>query len=226
MAGSTQPDDELLRSAFEALPHQVAVIDRDFRVVFLNRVARMAFSDGEEPRRRPCHLLFHGAETPCDPESRACPLAGVAASKEPFVSRQEMSRRDGQRWVLEIDAVPLLDEAGELAGILVTIRDVNKQADIEFDLADAERRFRTLSDCAADYVFIVDPTHEQGPTIVDANEAAAIEHGYALDELIGLPMAIIDAPSTNALIHERAQKIHYSAKDGYKGIALRCKKLE
>jgi len=74
-------------------------------------------------------------------------------------------------------------------------------------LRESEERFRTLFDHAADYILIIDPFHEDGPIIVDANESAFKMHGYTREELIGKPITFLDDPSQQKYIKERSKRI-------------------
>ncbi|HGY54561.1 MAG TPA: PAS domain S-box protein [Caldithrix abyssi] len=74
-------------------------------------------------------------------------------------------------------------------------------------LRENERRYRLLFDHAMDYILIIDPFHPQGPTVVDANEAAFKKHGYSREEFIGFPLSAIDSPENQKVMQERLQKI-------------------
>lgn len=52
---------------------------------------------------------------------------------------------------------------------------------------------------ATDCLFIVDPTHQDGPVIVDVNEPACSAHGYTFNELIGKPFSSLCAEAAEKL---------------------------
>jgi PAS domain S-box-containing protein len=58
-------------------------------------------------------------------------------------------------------------------------------------LSDREEHFKTLFNQASDCIFIIDPTPQDGPVIVDANEAACAAYGYTHDEFAGKPFLSI-----------------------------------
>ena len=74
-------------------------------------------------------------------------------------------------------------------------------------LRENEMRYRLLFEHAMDYILIIDPYHENGPTIVNANKSAFKMHGYTREEFIGLPLAKLDGPKDRKLMEERLQKI-------------------
>jgi PAS domain S-box-containing protein len=59
---------------------------------------------------------------------------------------------------------------------------------------DSEERFHSLFNLASDSIFLLDPSHPDGPVIVDANLAASAMNGYALSEMIGRPITFLDHP--------------------------------
>lgn len=64
---------------------------------------------------------------------------------------------------------------------------------MERTLSDSEAHFKTLFHQASDCIFIVDPASEDGPVIVDVNEAACTTYGLTVTEFIGKPFSSIDA---------------------------------
>ena len=55
--------------------------------------------------------------------------------------------------------------------------------------------------------FILTPSAQAGLVILDANEAACRIHGFTRDELIGMPMSILDPEVSGKLITERTQRM-------------------
>ncbi len=58
-------------------------------------------------------------------------------------------------------------------------RDITKQKQVEKSLRESEKKFRVLFEQPGGYCMILDSQTSDGiPIIVDANEAACIQHGY------------------------------------------------
>lgn len=79
--------------------------------------------------------------------------------------------------------------AQTLGGIII-----RKQAEDAFQ--EREERFRTLFDLAADCIFILDPSTEGEPVIIDANRAAHTMHGYEEGELAGKQVSFLTTPES------------------------------
>nr|MBF0221887.1 response regulator [Desulfobulbaceae bacterium] len=56
----------------------------------------------------------------------------------------------------------------------------------------SEQEYRTLFEQAGDYIVVLELSEEEGPVIVDANQAACDMHGYRREELLGTPIKDID----------------------------------
>ncbi len=59
-------------------------------------------------------------------------------------------------------------------------------------MSESEQKYRTLFEQAGDYILILEPIERKVLIIADANEAACAIHGYARDELLGMPITAID----------------------------------
>jgi PAS domain S-box-containing protein len=74
-------------------------------------------------------------------------------------------------------------------------------------LLNIDTCFYALFNQAKDSIFIMDPASEEGPVIVEANEAACKDHGYTYEEIIGKPIAFLDDPEARKRVPERAERL-------------------
>jgi PAS domain S-box-containing protein len=86
---------------------------------------------------------------------------------------------------------------------IVILRDVTERKQIEAALRANEQRYRTLFSKATDGILLLDT---QG-NIVDANDAFARMHGYAIDEMLQMNLRQLDTPETQALAPDRLRRI-------------------
>lgn len=84
-------------------------------------------------------------------------------------------------------------------------------------LSRSVETFRGLFEQASDSIFLLDPTGDEGPTIIDANIAACTSHGYSKNELLGLPIKTLDTPETARHIAERTEIIAKGEKLTFEG---------
>jgi two-component system sensor histidine kinase AtoS len=88
----------------------------------------------------------------------------------------------------------LTDELGELAGSFNEMAGSIKEQLVKTE--ESEKRYRMLFEKAGDAIFIVEAQGNNIGHIINANEAAAVMHGYTVDELMGLSIIKdLDSPS-------------------------------
>jgi nucleoside-diphosphate-sugar epimerase len=110
-----------LQSVIDSIEESIIVIDRDYRVRMMNRHAH-DLHVGIEPVFGPlhCYELTHHLDRPCSGKEHPCPLKQVMGSGEAARVQHTHFDRDGNPCDVEVLASPLLDEQGEIAGIIET----------------------------------------------------------------------------------------------------------
>ena len=119
------------------------------------------------------------------------PVARVLAERSQvgLASHTLLIGRDGVERAIADSAAPILDEEGELRGVVIVFRDVTATKSIE-------ARFQRLVEAAPDAIVIADA----GGRISIVNHQASALFGYPADELIGQPVEL--------LIPERLRERH------------------
>ncbi len=120
-------------------------------------------------------------------------------------SHEEISLRDGR--VLDRHSSPMIGSDGRNYGRVWYFRDITSRKQAEEKLRDSEERYRRLISHAMDSVFILDPTIEGGPMIVEANDSACKAHGYSMDELTGMSITELNDNESAALAGERVKSL-------------------
>ncbi len=111
-----------LETMFKAIPDDVVLLDRDFRVVMTNR------EEVEEGTL--CHQSLFDRDQPCE----NCRLERVLRDKTPVT----YSLRDGERY-LQVSALPVYNKKQEVEGILEFFRDVTREKTFEQQLQQADK---------------------------------------------------------------------------------------
>ncbi|NNG02056.1 MAG: response regulator [Desulfobacteraceae bacterium] len=73
-------------------------------------------------------------------------------------------------------------------------RERQKRETAETALKESEKRYRLLFEKARDAIFILEANGSNAGRIIDANQAAAVMHGYCREELLGMKISALDAP--------------------------------
>jgi len=111
-----------LKSMFQAIPDEVALIDVNRNVVMTNR---KSFAPGMK-----CHKVFFDCDIPC----RDCRLARIKREKAPIT----MDIPSGDRF-LEVHAIPVVNAGQEVEGIIEFYRDITLEKTYEQQLQQADK---------------------------------------------------------------------------------------
>lgn len=134
-------------------------------------------------------------------------LAGVTYlySHPQETSRDELSLIDGR--ILDRYSAPMIGSDGSAYGRVWYFRDITENRQSTEALRESEARHRAFIAQATDSIFILDPSGPEGPVIVEANEKACEEHGYTMEELIGMPIGRLSATTSPDLIKARVSSL-------------------
>jgi PAS domain S-box-containing protein len=112
---------EVWQATFDAIRDPVMILDRQYRIVRAN-TATLALLDAprEAVLGRSCHTLMHGTGGPVE----GCPFARALETKKHEES--ELFHPQRNAWLL-VSADPLLDEGGEITGVVHSIKDITER---------------------------------------------------------------------------------------------------
>ena len=117
---------------FERVPINIAIIDREFRIVEANRNFTEAFGPWKD---KVCYEVFKGREVHCP----SCKAEEVFADGKGRVSEERRLNRYGKHAYYIVHFEPIVSEAGEVSYIIEMSRDVTErrllrsQFDVIFD---------------------------------------------------------------------------------------------
>jgi PAS domain-containing protein len=142
----------LLRKAFDTIPDLVSIIDRNHRILISNWHGGYDYVPEEVRSGNPvCHEVYYGSKTPCEP----CPVSEVFCTGRP-VSLEKRNPNIGQ---LEIRALPIFDESGNVALVMNHIRDITAQKETEDRFRQTKEEWERTFDAIVDPVMIADVQH-------------------------------------------------------------------
>ncbi|WP_301662744.1 PAS domain S-box protein [Methanoculleus frigidifontis] len=151
-----------------------AYYDTDLRVLWVNRAAVAVI--GREPEDvvgHLCYEIWHNRREVCE----GCPVVLARETKTPHET--EITTPDGRVFFLR--GYPVLDEEGELVGLIEFAQDITEQKQAEEALRAAGAYNRSLIEANPDPLVAIGPDGR----ITDVNTASEQATGYARDELIG-----------------------------------------
>ncbi len=161
---------------FDAIPDLVAIIDKNNRIVQVNRaLAEQLGLPKEQLYGQPCFGLVHRTNSP----PAFCPHTQmVQDGKEHAVEIYE----EGLGGFFYVTASPLLDSEGNLRGCVHVARNINEQKRTEEALRQSEEKYRLMFESSPLGVFHFDNTG----TITACNDNFVGIIGSSREKLIGL----------------------------------------
>ncbi len=156
--------DILADELFEAIPFNLAVIDRDFNVVQANRSFERHFGDW---RGKKCYMVYKKLNRPCDD----CPSAKVFAEGKVVVAESVGVDHSGQETHYIGHAAPLRRTAdGPVEFVLEMTRNLT-------GARSWQQQYQVLFDRVPCYITVIDQEYR----IVRANEAFRENFGDVMD---------------------------------------------
>ncbi|WP_226005626.1 PAS domain-containing sensor histidine kinase [Natrinema salinisoli] len=139
-----------LETLFEVLPVGVVVAEADGEIVEANDTARAIWggdvfdaSSVDEYERYPVRWADSGERVEPEEMTLARVVNGEAVTDSDIF---EIDAVDGERLIVELEGMPIRDEAGEVTRGVVTLSDITERRTAQRRLAESERRYRTLAE--------------------------------------------------------------------------------
>jgi len=130
-----------LQSIIDGVTESIMVIDIDYRVRMINRTARdlhgvaMPLTDSHL-----CYEISHQNNEPCLGEEHPCPLRSALETKMPVTLVHIHKRADGSEYSVEIAASPIINNEGQVTGIIEVGRDITEKLSLEEEERKLEAR--------------------------------------------------------------------------------------
>ncbi len=122
------------RELFDNLYDGVYFVDCSRRILFWNRSAeRLSGYKAEEIVGRYCHadILQHVNENGCELCHESCPLQHTVDTGEPRGARVFLRHKDGRRIAVDVQVMPVWDQAGSIVGGVEVFRDASATIALE-----------------------------------------------------------------------------------------------
>jgi PAS domain S-box-containing protein len=174
---------------FDSLSDFVLVIDRDFRIVFVNKALLdlCGLSAGDILNKR-CHEISHSCPMPCTMQGLVCPHREVFASGKGIRTLHTHKCGEGKERIFEIAASPLYDKGGHAALMVEVMRDVTESETLKQSLIKKERELEESRDFVSSIlegigegVVVVDRDFK----IISANKGYCRQVNMSCDDIIG-----------------------------------------
>lgn len=193
--------EENLRMTLQSIGDAVIATDVNGMVVRMNPVAEQLTGwKLAEAKDKPLDEVFRieNAETDLPAEN---PVAKVLATGQivGLANHTKLISKDGAEYQISDSGSPIVDDHGQITGVVLVFRDVTEEYSLHRELRESEVRFRTIVEGAPDPIFI-----QSEMKFVYLNPAACrFFRINSRDELIGKPVMERFHPDYHAKIKAR-----------------------
>lgn len=124
-----------LAPLLDEIPLGIALLDRDRRIVFINRALEAITGRGrQEAEGVPCRHILRSNLCPHN-----CPVLKLTAESEPSSLDADLINRSRQRIPVRLTVAPVLDISGNLAGYVETVEDLQLLKELDDRVAGDSR---------------------------------------------------------------------------------------
>ena len=187
--------------------HVLLVNAENYNIEFANSAfLRDSCSPGENIEGKKCFFVTHGNEVPCFDMNEECPIRIIRETGSPCKIVHDHSGR-----LIEISAVPVMGETGNLKSIIEIMRDITEEKQLELELKAKTRFLEGLLHTCPDGII----ANDKKGNIFLFNSGAEKVFGYKSGEVLGkIPVVDIYPRGEAKLI----KKLLYGDRHGGAGI--------
>ncbi|MET0050959.1 MAG: EAL domain-containing protein, partial [Candidatus Thiodiazotropha sp.] len=115
----------LLQQVVDGVSDPILMISKDYSIRLMNASARQSAPDfAIAPEQPKCYQVSHHSQEPCNGEDHPCPLQQVLETRQTTKVVHRHYNTQGEERTIEVMANPLLDDQGNITGIIESGRDI------------------------------------------------------------------------------------------------------
>ena len=113
-----------LNTVLDSIQDGISVLDTDFNIIRVNKIMRQWYEhmlpfEGTKK----CYEVYHGRSEPCE----VCPTIKTIKSGKLEMEKVPFVKKEGETGTLELFSYPIIDESGEVTGVVEYVRDITDQ---------------------------------------------------------------------------------------------------
>jgi len=123
-------NERFLGNILDAIQDGISVLDLEMNVVRVNETMRRWYAHAQPLEGKKCYEVYHGRSQACE----ICPTLRALNTGKLEVDCVPLTQADGTAGMLELFAFPILDDSGQLTGVVEYVRDITAQMQAEEQL--------------------------------------------------------------------------------------------
>ena len=180
----TTAQESLFRTTLYSIGDAVIATDRAGRVTHMNPVAERLTGWSEAGARG---VLLDKVFNIVSEKTRAAVENPVEKILEKgmivgLASHTILINKDGAEYPIADSGAPIIDDSGEVTGVVIVFRDMTEELKMQQALETSEMKFRALVEQSVDMLYV----HDLDGNILEANRAAVEATGYSREELTAM----------------------------------------
>jgi PAS domain S-box-containing protein len=125
-----------LQALFDGAPDAIAIVDRNYRILTVNKTAQAWYKRGlEDFAGKPCHQEFQKRPDLCV----NCPAEESFRTGRPAFRERGSLVAGGTKYYLQVFTFPLRDRNGEVVEVVEYVKDVTAEKELQQQIIQSER---------------------------------------------------------------------------------------
>lgn len=124
-----------LETLFDGITDGICIIDKDYRVITMNRAMKQLMSVGDKYEGYYCYSLFCNSDTVC----RICPVKDTLDSGKPCLIERELRGENGDKTYWQIFTFPIKNADGDVNQVVKYVKDCTDSKRINDELELSKR---------------------------------------------------------------------------------------
>lgn len=122
--------ERFLGNILDAIQDGISVLDLEMNVVRVNETMHRWYAHAQPLEGKKCYEVYHGRSQACE----ICPTLRALNTRKLEVDHVPLTQADGTAGMLELFAFPILDDSGQLTGVVEYVRDITARMQAEEQL--------------------------------------------------------------------------------------------
>ncbi len=169
--------ERFLALIFDSIQDGISVLTPDLIIQHTNKAMQTLYAEHRPLEGNYCYETYRGLEQPCED----CPTLRCLKSHRLEMEEVPLVQKGVPTGVLEVYAYPMLDDNGDVTGVVEYLRDTTERKQAERALADSQRRLADIIEFLPDPTLVID----KDGRVIAWNLAIERTTGVKKEEMLG-----------------------------------------